>query len=328
VLTHRSDVVDYACPIGEYVEPVGSVVLAIILCLTMPASKVIAQGTEYFAEQERKALEELRALLCSDERFVRVHAAESLIEFGEPDEARRIFSIELNAHRDTPGYRVVVMRVLSNASSTDTERERWMNQIRDVFFDKSQPDRLHASECLAKLKYPVPAAEVDKFEEATLSDNPSIAVFANWILASSGHKAHNSALFAYLQHKNSAARYCASYALRHLHGNSNEVLRQLMFMAVNEEVGTLPRAYATSAAFVLAPDSEDHSALREKMIKIVRNGNKDEVREICAAFAARGAADDLSEMQRLLKHENADIREAAAHAIACIAQRERQARTK
>jgi HEAT repeat protein len=284
----------------------------------------IAQSSTDLAEQERRALSELRALFGSQERFVRVHAAESLIEFGESTDAYKIFLEEWNSHRDTPGYRVVVMRVLSHASRTQAERQNWINRIRDVFLDKTQPDRLHASECLAKLRYRVPETEVAAFEEATLSDDPSIAVFANWILAVSGHDAHMSALFAYLKHIDPAGRYCAAYALRHLHNESKEVQQQLILLATNEPADTLPRAYALSAAFVLTSVAKLQSTLRERMIETCRRGNKDEVREICAAFAARGSKQDITEMQSLQKHENADIREAAARAIICIARRHGQ----
>jgi hypothetical protein len=72
---------------------------------------------------------------------------------------------------------------------------------------------------------------------------------------------------------------------------------------------------------VLASDAKLQSTLREPMLETCRRGNKDEVREICAAFAARGSKEDVTEMERLLKHENADIREAAARAIIHIARR-------
>ena len=58
------------------------------------------------------------------------------------------------------------MRVLSRASEKSADRDMWKHRIRDVFVDRTQPDRLHAIECLAKLKYAVQPTELDVFEEA------------------------------------------------------------------------------------------------------------------------------------------------------------------
>jgi hypothetical protein len=280
-----------------------------------------AQTTKNLADQELRAMRELRTLLRSDERFVRVHAAESLVEFGESTDAYNAFLEEWKRHRDTPAYRVVVMRVLSNASPNEAEKQQWMNRIRDVFLDASQPDRLHAAECLAKLKYPVPKTEVPAFEQATLSDNPSIAVFANWILAAAGYGPRDGALFAYLRHSEPAGRYCAAYAFRHLQNVPDEVRNELLRSAKTEAVGTLPRAYSLSASYVLAPDAEARSTLRDELAAIAGRGDKDEAREACAAFAAGGEANEVPVLLPLMKHENADIREATARAIICIARR-------
>ena len=281
----------------------------------------IAQAAEAIEGHERLALGELRALLRSDERFVRVHAAESLVEFGEPEDAYKTFLKEWKLHRDTPAYRVVVMRVLNRASRNNEERVQWMQRIRDVFLDESQPDRLHASECLAKLHYPVDDSEVSAFERAALSDQPGIAVYANWILAAAGRGSRDGALFAYLRHSDPVGRYTAAYAFRHRAHVPPEIYKQLLKSAREEIAGTLPRAYTLSASYVLAPDDSTRNALRHDMIETANHGNKDEAREICAAFAARGTASELPVLLPLMKHENADIREAAARAVVCIARR-------
>src|SRR5262249_32039051 len=111
------------------------------------------------SDLEQRAVDELRQLLKTQGRFVNVHAAESLLKFGYPDGVYDAFKKEWDAHQNDPGYRVVIMRVLSRASDTATERKQWADRIRDVFVDPAQPDRLHASECLWKLGYQVQEAD-------------------------------------------------------------------------------------------------------------------------------------------------------------------------
>jgi SSS family solute:Na+ symporter len=91
-----------------------------------------------------------------------------------------------------------------------------------------------------------------------------------------------------------------------------------------EKPGTLAYAYLNSASFVLShsTDSEETARCREVLTKIASNGNRDEVREVCAAFGDSGDKSDVPLLDRLMKNEDPDIREAAAHALVRISRRD------
>jgi hypothetical protein len=272
---------------------------------------------------EQRGLDELRQLLHSQPRYIKAHAAESLLMFGHPDGVHDLFMKEWESHQNDPGYRVVIMRILSRASKTAAERAEWTKRIRDVFVDPAQPDRLHAIECLAKLAYLVPSADQKLFDQVTAAKEPDIAIMARWTLAATDFKSQEHPLVEYLTSPDSTARYSAAYALRQLPDISGDTKKAIRAAARAEKPGTLAFSYLNSASLVVSTpgDREEAARSRGELTKLAKTVDKDEAREIAAAFAVCGTTEDVPTLNDLLASPDPDIREAAAHALVAIARR-------
>ena len=84
------------------------------MSLVLIISLSCAAGAEIPVSQElhHRCLSELRDTLEKGEEFIKVHAAESLLWTGHPDQVREVF---FNEPQEVPKYRIGVWRVLAQA---------------------------------------------------------------------------------------------------------------------------------------------------------------------------------------------------------------------
>jgi len=102
-------------------------------------------------ELRERAVKTLRDAMDTEPRWVKVHAAEHLLSLGYPQEVASTFMRELEAFENEPEYRIGIWRVLARAAISPEERESWVSKIKSAYLNEEGPDRLHASETLAKL---------------------------------------------------------------------------------------------------------------------------------------------------------------------------------
>lgn len=99
-------------------------------------------------------IEELKNILSSQQKWIKVHAAEFLIWEGqEVDFVKDAYINEQKLYETVPEYRIGIWRVLNQTSTSAQEQERYLNKIIAAF--QTDVDSLHALETLAKLKQPV-----------------------------------------------------------------------------------------------------------------------------------------------------------------------------
>lgn len=107
-------------------------------------------------ELNNQAKKDLLHILDTEEKWVKVHAAEFLLwENVHKDEVKQAFLIEDAKYYDIPQYRIGIWRVLAQTAHDEVEKMFWINKIKNVYFDEASTDKLHAIETLAKLKVPV-----------------------------------------------------------------------------------------------------------------------------------------------------------------------------
>lgn len=132
-----------------------------------------------------RAVEVLRNELRDADQWVKVHAAEALLQMGYPEGVEEEFRQELTRYGDQPEYRIGIRRVLARATKVPREHAEYVAQIKAVFFDEGAPDRVHAIETLGKLHVKLTdddQAYVARYASET--QNP----FAFWVLAQNGGK--------------------------------------------------------------------------------------------------------------------------------------------
>ncbi|MGH2622330.1 MAG: hypothetical protein ACRDE7_01570, partial [Sphingobacterium sp.] len=131
---------------------------------------------------QKKKIEELKEIMNSQQKWIKVHAAEFLIwENQEIETVKDVFLNEEIQFDTISQYRIGIWRVLNQASNSPGEKKKYLKKISHAFL--SGPDSLHALETLAKLKQPISLKEpqfANQIFEA--SEATSFEIYGLWNL--------------------------------------------------------------------------------------------------------------------------------------------------
>lgn len=243
------------------------------------------------------AIEELRQIMFSSKRFIKLHAAESLLSLDAGKDVFETFSSEEQRFGDVPKYRIVVWRVLARSAPTVSERKAWTRKIADAFLDEQGPDRLHAVESLAKLSYDIPADERSAFALAAGSSDQGEVLFTLWVLAQNGDtNRHIQQIAEYLTSDDMIARLRAGYILRHFRDLSPSVYEQLFRATDREAVDNLASPYLISSAYVVAQRQDlpnESRSYHRKMVETLDSMTPPHRAAIAQGFVDAGVGSDL-----------------------------------
>ena len=265
-----------------------------------------------------RALETIRQTMRDQSRWVKVHAAEYLLELDYPQEVEETFLEELKQFENEPQYRVGIWRVLTRANYNKS-RQKWLDEIREVYLDREATDRGHAVETLAKLKYKIlPNTEEEPLFIADAENtDSSLRIGTNWILANSGNEAALEQLGKELDASEPKARFYASYALRHLPVVPVPV-RDRLLTQWKTEADPDARMHAICAA---ARHGGDDAELHRALAELTRSENDRHRYQATQTLALLGTDADLPRLVELLDDENADVRATAGYAILRLGRR-------
>jgi SSS family solute:Na+ symporter len=286
----------------------------VLVVLGAVAARASADVNERLRE---KAVQILRTAMDTEDRWIKVHAAEALLLLGYPDGVTRTFERELASKGEEPQYRIGIWRVLAQAARSDREREPWIAKILAAFHDTRGPDRLHAAETLGKLGYRAGDKEAAAFDLVVRTGPGPLAADARWVLANSGRPDGDIRLADLLASDDAGTRATAAYAIRHLPRLSVAAWEKLTAAVRTEPENDIVRASLVSAAFVHAP-ADQKAQFKTELLKYARTGSNDAKYEACAALATHGRNDDLPLLTGMLENNNADVRVGAAAAIGGI----------
>jgi len=248
--------------------------------------------------------------------FVRIHAAEALIEHGHGSTSGEV---QHDADAANPPYRIGVWRVLARIAADESQRQPFIALLRGIMRDGSAPDRIFATETLAKLQ------AVDRADRAVLQSwlrdaDDATAAFPRWLLALSSdetERTHDeSALSALLESQSEVARLRAAYAIGWLERLSDSSLAMLRHRAQGEPSNSGARIYVLAAVFLNSSIEEpEASRLKASLLAYVETGKPNEKFEAATVIGLRGSPTDIRALQPLLNDAEADPRIAAANAI-------------
>ncbi|HBY54691.1 MAG TPA: hypothetical protein DEH15_19915 [Marinilabiliales bacterium] len=171
------------------------------------------------AEQQNETLEVLRNNMQTQEKWVKVHAAEFLLWSGYPDGVKETFLREDSLHEDVSFYRIGIWRVLAQADQK--HRDIWIDKIKKAFLDEKGIDRIHAIETLAKLNIS-PFENDMKINELLVVDSiDNFIIYKLWSFAYTSEESFRLAQNALLKLTVSAdnadsIRVISAYALKKL----------------------------------------------------------------------------------------------------------------
>lgn len=217
-----------------------------------------------------RALQVLRDGLRDQSRWVKVHAAEFLLDLSRAEGVRAAFEQELTRHEIDVPYRIGIWRVLARSGATPNARRTYIRRIIEAAIDPDGGDRVHATETLAKLGVALNTTDARAIAAWAEEAPPAEAAFAHWAATRSNDRAgvadHESRIATMLNHPDPVARLRAAYALSHLDSPAESSRRALnaaanraMDSQPTDRVETLADAYVLSAAWKLAAAESDQT---------------------------------------------------------------------
>jgi len=238
----------------------------------------------------------LKNALAQEKAFIRIHAAEALVEAGEG--AWVVAALQGEADGAPPIVRVGIWRTLGLAQPD--RRAEWVGRLRTVMLTAGNPDRIHAAESLAKLGA---SLESDRRAIAELAEISSKAhsCHAIWLLALAGDATAEGRLTGLLGSDDPIARLASGYILGRLPAIGDEA-RQKLFAAARTETADSPACgYLRAAAYLRAPDAETTREFKTRLTERLQNGTDSERYAAALAIGERGTAADLALLAPLLE---------------------------
>lgn len=303
-------------------KTVATIIFALLLMPCAGAGAGIAEA------DLARARAELRRALDDEPKFIKVHAAEALIELELGEDVRRVFEEERRLHETEPAYRIGIWRVLARTSKTPAERQAFVERIVAAYADPMSTDAVNAVETLAKLDYTIPASDRRALERWTERTTEAGRSYGRWLLAVSGDAEDVRRLADLLTDPHRPTRGTAAYSLRFMAAKLPRDVVAKVADAADAADDRDPRAYLFSAAFVTASDEARRDTYRAKLAALLRKGDKAERYEVFSAFAECGDDRDLPLILPALREPDLDpdVRVSAARALLMIDRRMGQAK--
>lgn len=258
---------------------------------------------------KNKAIADLKSLLYAQEKWIKVHVAEFLIwEDQLITEVRNEFLDEHDRFGDIPQYRIGIWRVLAQAAPNAEERESWIGKIVEVYHNTHSPDRLHAIETLAKLRYPV--MEVSFLDEIENDAIDPYSLYQLWNLSyHPGVKKETiiHRLLGYMEQNtgNEQKRInmqVASYILRSFPGLPTEYWNRLSAIGEKNENNAGLHASILSTLWITLPNSVPSEAVEQLRSKMSLSAEESTgVNHVMMALAKRSSITDREEIESIFE---------------------------
>ena len=300
-----------------------AIVLGLTLCVALATAADDPTEAQPTASLQDQALSELRLALQHESKWVKVHAAESLLTLSYGEEVLPTFEAELKKHGEEPQYRVGIWRVLAQATPDKSQQATYFESILSAALAPDGPDVVHAVEALAKLGYVIPVAKLPQFKRLAETLPSSAQPYCQWALMRSIAKPPLDNLVALLASPDAEVRGGAAYALRHLAKDLTPEVIQKLGQVAESEPASSHRVYLLSAAYVTAPNDAEAAKCRDLLATYIATDSVStaEKYEALSALAVRGGEVDLPQIAKHLEGNEADLRVAAATAILRVARR-------
>lgn len=274
--------------------------------------------------------------LHNQPKWIKVHAAEYLIDAKQVAAVHHEFQNELREFGSEPQYRIGIWRVLARSSEDPAERQRFAELILDATLDPGGADRLHAIESLAKLAIPLSKEHLQAVREWTDAAPATEAPFGQWLLAqhSAGAERDESveSLLKSAASQDSLASLRGAFALSQLTPLPSLALDGLLKLgqavaekpAHNDPISAIAEARILSLAWQAALASQRGEDMVENFRLALRRRASDSPaagRIYLDQLSRFGDEADIPEILAFLTADDADLAASAANGILAIGRR-------
>lgn len=286
------------------------------LCLiTATTVLVIACAARNKMKVDRSQLiAKLEHEMLANTKWLRIHAAEGLLDNGEPGKIAELFRQE--AETATAPYRIGVWRVLAR-STTGEERDRCIKNIREAMHDPQAIDRISAAESLGKLNA-ASRADRELISNWLKTADDATAPFPRWLLVLSSNPSERaedeSGLAKLLGSSDPIARLRAAFALGRLKDFSTNSVAKLREQLKVEPTDSIARVYLIAALLLHVSDVEESMSLKKQFIPYAK-GKANEQLEVGIVTGLLGRSEGLEFLEPLLNDVEPDARIGAANGM-------------
>lgn len=289
--------------------------IAVISLITLALALLTGcTSTNQSTSRRQPFITQLEHELTINTGWVRIHAADALLDHGQKAIVTRTFAAE--SASDSSTFRTGIWRVMARATPTDQERQNFIARIRRVMHDPNAADRLQAAESLCKLGAS-DASDIPMLEQWLKTADDATAPFPQWLLILSHplgqRSSHEARLTKFLESDANVARLRAGFALGRLKNIEINSALQLTQQAQREPSDSIARVYLKAAALLHEPP---HSLaipdLKKELSAYLKNGLPNEQLEAATILGRCGTAQDLPRLAPLLTNPEADARIGAA----------------
>lgn len=272
----------------------------------------------------------MEAMEC-DDFWVAVHATEYLIDLGYLEQAEKNCMEHLVSYEGVPQKRIGLWRVQYQLAPSVHTKARIVDKLTAAYLAPNGPDRIHAAETLAKLRFCF--NELDQqVVQADMEAGDMIGAFVAWgmsIACPPLQKNDDHSRLLHLLQGDVAERKLAAYGLSFLSKPTALQWRALADKAL-AETDAETKAYLLGAAYQLysagqTADTVVYEQVRTQLLALVHSTIKSARMELCRALASRSDSDgkavltQLASLQSAIKslpgHQNLDIRATAAYGL-------------
>ena len=136
-----------------------------------------------------RSVNTIRQVLDREQRWAKVQAAEYLLSLDYPDGVEDVFTKEFKSHGSEPQYRIGIWGVFAAGCRQRTRASIMGRQNTRGVLDPAGPDRLAATETLAKIRYRIGDDEIAAMEDAAQREDVERSPYAAWVLMNSDRPA-------------------------------------------------------------------------------------------------------------------------------------------
>jgi hypothetical protein len=265
-----------------------------------------------------KAREMLERALREESGFVRIHAAEALLDTGNGENVPAVFITYLSPTDTgtTNPVRIGIWRVMALASSTPTEREKWISHVRRVALDPTASDWLQAVETLGKLRVQLAPDELQSIRQWAAESAPAIAPFPWWLLKLNGAPDALPKIVAALGTAEPIARLRAAYILKRDKLTGAGAGAALARAWASEPPDSPAYPYVLCAMATLGDDPAQQRECLDRLGKLIAPGVYAAGQyEACLTLMQLWPAENVGKFAHLLGSPDADTRVGAAWAV-------------
>lgn len=266
--------------------------------------------------QRQPLIRLLEQEMLANTNWVRIHAAEALIQHGCTNPVTKLFA-PLGAN-ENPSAQIGVWRVLAQAAETEAQRRASVALIRHALLDEHSPGRLQAAESLAKLGS-VDVTDRPVLERWLKNADESTAPFVLWLLTLlSGPQDRASVearLAKSLDSNDPIARLRTAFALGRLKTLSRGSLAQLTRRAQVEAADSPARVYLIAAWLLHEEDKTAQLKLMKQLAVFLNSAKPNEQLEAATVLGMRGTVEERPGLMRLLRSREPDARIGAANGL-------------